>query len=282
MKRIILGLSALISIVSLNSCKSEGGTETTSTSDSLNTDTTLQTPEILEMTNGGLTLTEVVGSPDFPDAKLILKKPLLDANLAVGTVDFEFGVESDTYKLGVVSTDAASKGCANSDKGQHIHIILDNQPYEASYDSNYTTKASLDAGNHVVLAFLSRSYHESIKSKDAYQLSQFKVGDEGMDAVDLAAEHLFYSRPKGEYKAKDVEQVMLDFYLVNTTISEEGNYVLATFNDSTEFKITKWVPFFVKGLPLGLNKVELKLMNKENEVIPGPFNAVVREFSLVN
>ena len=161
-------------------------------------------------------------------------------------------------------------------------MILDNHPYEASYDTSYTLKDQVLAGNHVALAFLSRSYHESLKHDGAFQLVQFKVGDDdNMDEIDLNAQHLFYSRPKGEYKADDVNQVMLDFYLVNTTISEGGNYVQATFNNNIDFKITKWAPFFVKGLPLGVNKVELKLMDASGKLIPGPYNAVVREFSLL-
>ena len=54
----------------------------------------------------------------------------------------------------------------------------------------------------------------------------------GEEKVDLNSEFLFYSRPKGTYKGKDTEKLLLDFYLINTTISPEGNKVKATINDT--------------------------------------------------
>ena len=102
-----------------------------------------------------------------------------------------------------------------------------------------------------------------------------------MDKIDLNAPHLFYSRPKGEYKGADTENVMLDFYLVNTTIAKGGNYVQVTINDTVEFKIEKWAPYLIKGLPLGDNKIEIQLMDNAHKLIAGPYNAVERQFTLI-
>ena len=38
---------------------------------------------------------------------------------------------------------------------------------------------------------------------------------------------LFYSRPKAEYAGKDAKIILLDFYLVNTELSKDGNKVKA-------------------------------------------------------
>ncbi len=241
----------------------------------------LEVAKAIVLENKGLTLTEVVNSPAFLDSKLLLKSPKLDESFEQGATKFEFSVKSSDYVLGANSSDSKTKMCANSDKGQHIHVIVDNHPYEASYDTNYTLKDQLQKGNHVALAFLSRSYHESIKHKNAYALTQFTVGDEDMDKIDLNAPHLFYSRPKGEYKGADTENVMLDFYLVNTTIAKGGNYVQVTINDTVEFKIEKWAPYLIKGLPLGDNKIEIQLMDNAHKLIAGPYNAVERQFTLI-
>jgi hypothetical protein len=282
MKRIIISASSILfGVFFLNSCNNVESDTDLSNVDSVAVINPADTIKPIVLENKGLILTEVVGSPVFDDAKLILKSPKMNEALVAREVKFEFSILGKSYHLGNASKDAATKSCANSDKGQHIHVIVDNKPYEATYDTNYTLKETLNKGNHVALTFLSRSYHESVKSKDAYQLTQFRIGDQDMDDIDLKAPHLFYSRPKGDYKGEDVNQVMLDFYLVNTIIGENGNYVMATFNDSTEFKITKWAPYLVKGLPLGLNKLELKLMDASGKVIPGPYNAVVREFNLI-
>ena len=54
---------------------------------------------------------------------------------------------------------------------------------------------------NVILAFLSRSYHESVKNPNAFFLTQIGEGEK----IDLTKEFLFYSRPKGVYKGKDSE-----------------------------------------------------------------------------
>lgn len=279
MKRLFISTITMAALV-LSSCSSNETTETST--DNISEETNTETPvEKIQMEANGIKLVEVVGSPEFPDTKLSLKSPTAQDEIEVGKVDFEFSVTGGDYTLGSQTADATTKSCANSGKGQHIHLILNNAPYQASYDSNYTTSNDLEAGNYAALAFISRSYHESLKHKDAYVLTQFKVGEEEMDEIDLEAPHLFYSRPKGQYAAEDVQNVMLDFYLVNTEISENGNYVQVTINDSTNFKITKWAPYFIEGLALGTNKIEIQLFDQDGHFIEGPFNRELREFNLV-
>ena len=276
MKKIFL-IAGSIALMSLYSCNSEPKKEEPKEEiPAEEVDSTVSQGLVLE--NNGLTLEEVIGSPEFPETKLTINTPTLNSENELGAIDFNFSVTGGDYKLGTQSADATTKGCANSGKGQHIHLIIDNNPYSASYDTTFT-KEGLEAGNHVALAFISRSYHESLKHDGAYAITQFKVGEAEMDEIDLEAPHLFYSRPKGSYKGDDIKNVMLDFYLVNTKISEDGNYVLVKINDS-EFKITKWCPYFIKGLPLGTVKIDIQLMDKDGNFIEGPFNHEVREVTL--
>ena len=109
-------------------------------------------------------------------------------------------------------------------------------------------------------------------------LSQFSVGVE-QEEKDLSGEHLFYSRPKGTYKGAATKKVMLDFYLVNTSISPEGNKVRATIN-GTEFIIDTWAPYFIEGLPMGENTIKFELIDAEGNLIPGPFNTEARIVTL--
>ena len=148
--------------------------------------------ETSDTDKGGITLTEVE-SPAFTDARLFIKEPLAGANIPNGPVDFNFHVEE--YELGAQTGDADVKLCANSAKGQHIHLILNNGPYTAHYGPDFTQE--IPDGNYTALAFLSRSYHESIKTVNAYQLFDFSVGDDA-DILELNTEypHMFYSRPK--------------------------------------------------------------------------------------
>ncbi len=80
------------------------------------------------------TLTKAPASFDYPDAGLALVSST--DNLDTGDVAFEFEVTN--YELAVQTPGAETRGIANSGKGQHIHFILNNDPYSAHYESAFT------------------------------------------------------------------------------------------------------------------------------------------------
>lgn len=224
-----------------------------------------------------ITLTKIESFETFPDAKLRLTQPTSES-LEEGENEFEFNVEN--YALEEQTSDALEMGLANSAKGQHVHFIINNGPYGAKYDKAFTK--DLPVGDHVMLAFLSRSYHMAVKNEHSYVLKKFRVGKPTNDqkmAVDFNAPHLFYSRPKGTYKGKDTEKVLLDFFLINNDLSKDGNKVVATINGK-EFILDDWAPYAIKGLPMGENTIALQLVDAEGNYIRGPFNKVERTITL--
>ncbi len=219
-----------------------------------------------------------VESPKFDDASLEMLSPNENAeNIAAGVVKFAYNVKN--YELATQTLDADVKNCANSEKGQHIHLILNNEPYSAHYNAEFTKE--MKAGQYVALSFLSRSYHESVKSYGAYNIRQFTVGSaaDADDAADLNAAHMFYSRPKGTYEGADAKKVLLDFFLLNTELSEEGNKVRATINGQ-EFMLDKWQPYFIEGQEMGEMTVKLELLDAEGNLVDSPFNPVTRTVTL--
>ena len=93
--------------------------------------------------------------------------------------------------------------------------------------------------------------------------------------IDLLNEILFYSIPKGKYTGDDTKKLLLDFYLVNTNISPDGNKVRATINE-TEFIIDEWAPYYIEGLPLGEVSIKLELIDSKGNLIETPFNPSLR------
>lgn len=259
----IMAFSLLSVLVACNGNQSNQTIETSNDQDMVKTETQLTLAEI--------------SSPEFPEAALEMNEPLEGANYETGKIAFNYNIKN--YNLSVQTLDADTKQCANSGKGQHIHFIVNGEPYKALYTPDY--EAEFEDGSYVVLSFLSRSYHESLKHYGAYVLSQFTVGDGKESTVDLTTPHMFYSRPKGEYKGSDTKRVILDFYLVNTDLSPEGNKVRATINGE-QFLIDKWAPYFMEGLPLGENSIKLELVDNFGNVIEGPFNTVERKITLVD
>src|SRR5947208_4013026 len=62
-------------------------------------------------------------------------------------------------------------------KGNHIHVILDNQPYEAYYELNQGPfeLRNVSEGRHTLRVFPSRPWHESFKNEGAFQMVEFAV-----------------------------------------------------------------------------------------------------------
>jgi hypothetical protein len=61
-------------------------------------------------------------------------------------------------------------------KGNHIHVILDNQPYEAYYELGQPFELrNVVAGKHTLRVFPSRPWHESYKNDGAFQMVAFTV-----------------------------------------------------------------------------------------------------------
>ena len=225
-----------------------------------------------------VTLTKIDSFATFPDAKLSLVQPE-GTELPVGENTFQFKV--DNYELQNQTSDVESLGLANSGKGQHVHFILNNGPYAAQYENEFTK--DLPEGDHVMLAFLSRSYHMSVKNENSYVLKKLRVGEpakaEQLD-VDFTAPHLFYSRPKGTYSGDDTNKVMLDFFLLNSELGEDANYIDVTINGDNQFKVTENTPYAIEGLPMGENTINLVLKDNEGNFVKGPFNKVERTITL--
>ena len=108
-----------------------------------------------------ISISKLTGSPLYEEASISLDPLIVDAKTdTAAIVDFKFNISN--YDLGAQTLDAETKGLANSPKGQHIHFILDNGPYSAHYEPEFSKE--IQEGHHVLLAFLSRSYHESVKN----------------------------------------------------------------------------------------------------------------------
>ena len=134
--------------------------------------------------------------------------------------------------------------------------------------------------SNIVLAFLSRSFHESVKQKDAFVLKQYNFED-SQATIDIQEDPLlFFSRPKGTYKENSNQKVLLDFYLVNTELSKNGNKVKVTL-DGHEFTIHKWQPYIIEGLQKGEHKIKIELIDSANKPILSRFNnSGTRKFNI--
>jgi len=181
-------------------------------------------------------------------------------------------------------------------KGQHIHVILDNEPYEADYNPGAPFSPdkfkTLAPGTHTLRAFPSREWHESIKQEDAadFDFVVFNNGSATATNVDKKAPLLTYSRPKGDYKINDDPRgLMLDFYVTNATLGENGYKVRYTVDGKKTAVLTRWEPVWWKwaDVPVGEHTVVLELLDKNNQPVPfkvgnADYNHTERKFRVTD
>lgn len=222
-------------------------------------------------------------SPEFEGATL--KIASTTATQADGKVKVQFNFDVENYELMSQTADVDAKMCANSEKGQHIHFILDNEPYAALYEPTHEVTLEKNS-EHWLMAFLSRSYHESVKSEGASLVFHFKI-DENGKVQELEAPTqpmLFYSRPKGDYIGEaNTTKLLFDFFVWNAELGNNGYKVKANINADgidTTMMIDDWQSYFLSHIPLGKPNITLTLVDADGNKVDGPMTEVTREFTL--
>ncbi|MBD0373507.1 MAG: hypothetical protein ICV60_21920 [Pyrinomonadaceae bacterium] len=116
-----------------------------------------------------------MGEADTASPKLKIVEPREGATITGSTVRLKLILTSDKgYKTGKDP---------NTGMGPHIHVILDNQPYEAYYNLEQPFELrNVSEGKHTIRVFASRAWHESYKNEGNFQIVTFTVKGGGGDA----------------------------------------------------------------------------------------------------
>lgn len=264
-------LTCCLVLICLISCQKSSTSAEGDQTQAKSTPATEETKPSSVMSSGGYTLSPFSPSESFEDAEI--------KSYDYQEGKFNFEVAEGDYVLGAQTADAGTKMCANSAKGQHIHLIIDNKPYAAKYTSEF--EYDLEDGEHMLLAFLSRSYHESIKTQKAHVAEMITVKNKSIVSRETITEPmLFYSRPKGTYVGlQNIEKVMLDFYVINAELGKDA-FVRMTVNNRSKFFLEDWQPYYIEGLGVGEHSITLSLLDQNQKPISSPYLPVTREFTL--
>ncbi len=272
-----LSVVAAVAAIGFSSCNNAGTEGSKGTTDTAQKAVPRQAVAIAKVGN----------SPEFPKASLKMGATKTEKVGKDSTkVTFNFDVKD--YDLKAQTPDATAKNCNNSDKGQHIHFILDNSPYKALYEAKNEVTLPNDGKEHYLMCFLSRSYHESVKSAGAAFVVHFKIDEKGnfKKLDEPKTPMVFYSRPKGDYIGKDTANVLLDFYVWNGTLAADAYKVKADISNeaiaSQQLNATldKWESNFIQNLGTGKCKVVLTLIDKDGKNVEGPMTSATREFNM--
>ena len=184
--------------------------------------------------------------------------------------------------------------------GQHVHLIVDNEPYLAIYDVrtgiDLPAKA-MTPGTHVIRAFPSAGpkdakgalHHESRKNAGAFAWVRFHVGAKGgpLETFDGTKPLLTFSRPKGEYKIGAPEHLkfLVDWYVTNAPLAKGKFGVRATLDGKPlgDGVFTTWERYILPTPPeAGEHTLGLELLDADGKPVEGPFNKTERKFKVVS
>ena len=109
------------------------------------------------------------GEEDNAKPALKIVEPKEGASLSGSTVKLKLDLSGDLKGYKPHKDPATGMG-------NHIHVILDNQPYEAYYDLGQPFELrDVTTGAHTIRVFPSRPWHESYKNDGAFQMVTFNV-----------------------------------------------------------------------------------------------------------
>jgi hypothetical protein len=168
--------------------------------------------------------------------------------------------------------------------GPHLHVLLDNQNYQAVYDVKQPLVLSdLSPGTHILRAFASRPWHESFKNEGAYAQVTFHVFTKTNENRPEAEQPLLtYSRPQGTYGA---EPILLDFYLTNAPlhlVAQEDakddipDWRIRVTVNGDDFVLDRWEPIYLKGFKPGKNWVKLEYIDENGNPLNNVFSTTAR------
>lgn len=213
-----------------------------------------------------ISITPIVVGQLNEDAILEMNEPGEYQEISAGKTSFTF--EATNFKLGSSGTQPEQGKLATYASGCHITLILNNKIHLAGDQT--TIQYTLNPGRYVALSFLTDADYISLKSPEAYVIRQFTAGNIKPEDVDLTGPNIFYHMPSGTLAGQDTRNVLLDFYLVNCTLSETGFYVKVTIKDKN-FLIHQWAPYIIHHLPAGENIIKLELLDKSGKPVNSPY-----------
>lgn len=109
------------------------------------------------------------GEQDSASPTLKIVEPKDGATLTGSTVKLKLDISGDLKGYEPHKDPATNMG-------NHIHVILDNEPYEAYYNLHESFELrNVSEGPHTVRVFASRPWHESYKNDGSFQMVSFTV-----------------------------------------------------------------------------------------------------------
>ena len=237
-------------------------------------------------------IVKVEATPSGDNASITLVFP---ENGAILENRVEVQTRVMNFPIGVIMEFDRADEIGNYYDGQSIRAVVDNypcvintgpslspfdmegQPFEDVF--RFALPYDLKDGFHFVRVFLCRSYGESLKKPGCFDLHYFYVKNKKLKkTLNMKAPFLTYNEPSGQIELKSKDPILLDFYLSNCVLSEDGYRVRVTVDGKISKILLEWAPYYIYGLDSGKHKLKLELLNKNNKLVKGPCSLFEQTF----
>ena len=205
-------------------------------------------------THGSLKLIHARATPTQQKVRIDIQEPVNDAVIQGSDVTIKFRVSNWPLQP----------------DGNHLHFILDNEPFRTHSSTDPFVFQDVKPGPHTVRVFPVHAWHESVKQQEALGIVQFYVQEKsGAFPIDPSKPMLIYSTPAGEVDANGFPGqphpgVLVDWFLHNVSIgSKAGYYARISVDGEVLMSMKEWRPHYVQGLKPGKHVVKLELTKND-------------------
>jgi hypothetical protein len=228
---------------------------------------------------------------DQPDY-VSLQVAIPEENGIIDSENYFIQVRLKGFSIGTISSDLARKDEVANKGVQSLHIIIDNEPYfvfddlgidplksnESYLSSLYKIPIpfSLKEGLHTLRIFPARSFGESLKKKENFVQRVFYYKKKEGSTNVFKEPFLTYNQPQGTLIQQDNEPILLDFYVNNVELSQDGYKVKLVIDQKIQRLLSRELPYYIYGLGKGYHEINLSLVDNKGKLVPGVFNQVSR------
>jgi hypothetical protein len=176
--------------------------------------------------------------------------------------------------------------------GSYLQLVLDNVPGAPVTDPKTAARildlapgGELAVGEHVIAGFMCRANHESVKGSGGVAVNRFWVAKVTTKDYKSNAPMLILNRPHGAYKGAAADDILVDFYVLNTLLGDKDNYVHIALKgpgikEELTRNINEWRPYSIVSPHNGEYTITAELMDKNGNLIAGGWNSTSRKFTV--
>lgn len=172
LSRLMLLSCALVASAALAGCSSDMNANTGGNANAAASPAATPAPQVLSEVERPQKIKDMMsarGAEDEASPALKINEPKEGATVTGSTVALKLSLAGDLKGYKPHKDPATGMG-------NHIHVILDNQPYEAYYNLDEPFELhNVSEGQHTVRVFASRPWHESYKNEGSFQMVTFTV-----------------------------------------------------------------------------------------------------------